>query len=255
MSTSKTNSNDEVGVSYAPGYSAIPSSDIPPPTYSSSRSLFTDEDHESQEDKFNSTLEQTDLMIRMNFVRKVYTILAMQLGLTTVVGAFCMYNKDVKEWTQNNPWALFLSFIGTFINLFALMAYRRSHPVNFYLLGSFTLLESYAIGTVVSFYDSNVVLQAVILTFAMFIGLTIFTLQSKWSFEGWGPLFLPFSSGVELGFSIVIAILFSAYIIYDTNMIFTRLSPEEYISASVELYLDILNLFLAILRILGNSRD
>jgi FtsH-binding integral membrane protein len=33
-------------------------------------------------------------------------------------------------------------------------------------------------------------------------------------------------------------------------MIMTRVSPEEYISATIELYLDIINLFIEILKIL-----
>ncbi len=52
--------------------------------------------------------------------------------------------------------------------------------------------------------------------------------------------------------AIFTAILFSAYIVYDTQQIIKRASPEEYILASVELYLDVINLFLAILRILDN---
>ena len=50
------------------------------------------------------------------------------------------------------------------------------------------------------------------------------------------------------------AALFSLFIIYDTHMLMRRLSAEEYIFAAINLYLDILNLFLHILRILGNDR-
>merc|ERR1712183_437030 len=46
------------------------------------------------------------------------------------------------------------------------------------------------------------------------------------------------------------ALLFSLFIIYDTQMIMTRLSAEEYILATIQLYLDIINLFIEILKIL-----
>ena len=49
------------------------------------------------------------------------------------------------------------------------------------------------------------------------------------------------------------AVVFSLFIIYDTHMIMRRLSPEEYIFAAINLYLDIINLFLHILKML--SRD
>lgn len=46
------------------------------------------------------------------------------------------------------------------------------------------------------------------------------------------------------------AFLFCLFIIYDTKLIMETLSPEEYILATINLYMDIINLFLYILRIL-----
>lgn len=40
----------------------------------------------------------------------------------------------------------------------------------------------------VTFYEQTLVLQALIITFGVFVGLTLFTLQSKWDFSGMGPL-------------------------------------------------------------------
>lgn len=51
------------------------------------------------------------------------------------------------------------------------------------------------------------------------------------------------------------ALIFSLYIIYDTHMIMKKVSPEEYIHGSVMLYLDIINLFLEILRAMGERRQ
>lgn len=49
------------------------------------------------------------------------------------------------------------------------------------------------------------------------------------------------------------AILFSGYIVYDTENLIKRFTYDEYIWASITLYLDILNLFLTILRMLRQS--
>ncbi|ORX88322.1 UPF0005-domain-containing protein, partial [Basidiobolus meristosporus CBS 931.73] len=201
------------------------------------------------------------------FIRKVYAILATQLGATALVGGFLFFNDQARHWVQTNQWAAIASLFGTVAAMFALFWKRHSTPLNLYLLGVFTLLEAYSVGTIVTFYSARVILQALIITFALFIGLTLFTLQSKYDFSGMGSIlnavlwlvvisslvqmFFPFSSGVELAMAIVIALLFCGYIVYDTYMIINRLSPDEYIVASVDLYLDILNLFLAILRILN----
>jgi FtsH-binding integral membrane protein len=50
-----------------------------------------------------------------------------------------------------------------------------------------SLLEAYTIGTIVTFYDTTIVLEALLITVGLFAGLTLFTLQSKWDFSGMGP--------------------------------------------------------------------
>lgn len=46
------------------------------------------------------------------------------------------------------------------------------------------------------------------------------------------------------------AIIFSAYIVYDTDNLIKRYTYDEFIWASVALYLDVINLFLAMLEVL-----
>ena len=50
-------------------------------------------------------------------------------------------------------------------------------------------------------------------------------------------------------------LIFSGFIIYDTFNIMNRYPTDEYIAATLSLYLDILNLFLMLLHLLGGSRD
>jgi len=219
-----------------------------------------------------ATVSQSSLAIRMAFVRKVYSILAVQLLGTIIVCAIFMYNASVKDWVQHNLWPLYVSMIGTFVVLFALYFKSRSTPTNFYLLGLFTALESYTVGVVVTFYDQTVVLQALIVTFGIFVGLSLFTLQSKWDFSGMAPflfagisllilfsfvgIIFPFGNEMHLALAIVGVVLFSAFIIFDTYLLFNKLSPEDYIEASISLYLDIINLFLQLLRIFAElQRD
>ena len=55
---------------------------------------------------------------------------------------------------------------------------------------------------------------------------------------------------LHLGLSIGGAFLFACLLVYDTQMVMQRFSAEEYVVAAITLYLDILNLFIYILRIL-----
>jgi FtsH-binding integral membrane protein len=76
-------------------------------------------------------------------------------------------------------WALYVSLFGTLIVLGLLYWKRHSHPTNFVLLALFTLMEAFSLGVVTAFSDNVIVLQALLITTGVFLGLTLFTLQSK----------------------------------------------------------------------------
>jgi FtsH-binding integral membrane protein len=59
----------------------------------------------------------------------------------------------------------------------------------------------------------------------------------------------------DLWLASVTVLLFSGLLIYDTWRLRNRYGPDEYVGAAVQIYLDLLNMFLAILRILGSRRN
>ena len=63
------------------------------------------------------------------------------------------------------------------------------------------------------------------------------------------------SEPLELVISVGGALLFCGFIIFDTHMLMRKLSPNEYILASINLYLDFINLFLCILRLLNAKNN
>jgi len=259
-----------------PGYSGLPPAYTPVSTAGPSTAREPRDFDEELPDDFTHkvyvTVSEYDVDVRLAFMRKVYSILFAQLSLSTLVAGLMMYNENIKSWVHENFWAFIVSAISSFVFLLLLMWKRRSYPLNFVLLTGFTLVESYTVGTAVTYFDKSIVLQALVLTTGIFIGLTLFTFQSKYDFSGMAPylfgalwiviiigfvgFFFPFSKTFDLIIAIGTAILFCGFIIYDTYNIMNRLSPEEYITAAVDLYLDFINLFIAILRILNDlNRD
>ncbi|XP_067906577.1 protein lifeguard 4 [Heterodontus francisci] len=221
----------------------------------------------SIEDDFNygSNVASASLHIRMGFLRKVYSILSVQIILTTVTSAVFMYSDAIKDVVHASPVLVLVACLGSLGLIIALAIYRHQYPINLYLLFAFTLLEACTVATAVTFYDYSVVLQAFVLTTAVFIALTLYTFQSKRDFSKYGAglfaclwililagfLRVFFSSDtVEVVFASAGALLFCGFIIYDTHVLMHKLSPEEYVLASISLYLDVINLFLHILRIL-----
>jgi hypothetical protein len=81
-------------------------------------------------------------------------------------------------------WIFYVTLFGTFVVLGLLYWKRHSHPMNFGLLALFTLMEAFTLGIVTAFYDNVIVLQALLITTGVFLGLTLFTLQSKASSLG-----------------------------------------------------------------------
>ena len=81
--------------------------------------------------------------IRLGFLRKVYSLLGVQLILTTVIAAACMFTPQIKGFVHENPWMLLLAFVSSMGLLMALHVKRRESPVNLILLAAFVSLENY----------------------------------------------------------------------------------------------------------------
>jgi FtsH-binding integral membrane protein len=62
-----------------------------------------------------------------------------------------------------------------------------------------------------------------------------------------------FVGSLGLGFALAVAtvLLFAGFVLYDTSNIIRRYPTNEYVSGALALYLDALNIFLALLRILN----
>nr|CAB3267008.1 protein lifeguard 4-like [Phallusia mammillata] len=215
---------------------------------------------------YGNNVKGATTQVRLGFIRKVYAILTAQLAVTTIVSALFMTIKPLKEFTQNNQFMLMICLFVSLGLIVALHVKRTEFPMNMYLLAAFTLVESYTVGTVVTFYKVEIVIQAFILTVAVFASLTSYAMQSKKDYSSWGAglfaaLWVLIGAGFlgafvqndtfELMCASVGALVFCLFIIYDTHLLMHRLSPEEYLLASISLYLDVINLFLETLRILA----
>ena len=219
---------------------------------------------------YRNNVHNADINIRMGFLRKVYGLLSIQLLMTVVVASVFVMSSTVKLYVQDNPWTIGVAFFLTMGILIGLLIKRRDHPANLILLSAFTLVQAYTVGVVVSMYDTTVVLEALFITLTVLLGLTAYTFQTKrdFSFMGFG-LFIGLwclliggliqifvhSTALELAISIGGALLFCLFIVFDTQAIMQTLSPEEYILATINIYLDIINLFLHILRALAISKQ
>ncbi|KAL4461429.1 hypothetical protein ABPG72_015550 [Tetrahymena utriculariae] len=250
-------------------------------------SLSSDGDEENlgyfQQDSQNneSTGLTSDKFLRSGFVTKVYTILSAQMAVTAILCAFSMSNQKFRNFQMNNFGLMIAALVVNIICLLVLICSRdqaRKVPNNYILLGVFTLCESYLVSFICGMTNPKIVFLAALFTMAIFLSLTLYACTTKSDFTTMGGtlyvigmglfvfgIFLIFTNNnvMHLIYATACAVLFGFYILYDTQLIIGnksyKYSIDDYIIASLELYMDIIGLFLQLLEILqrlsGSSSD
>jgi hypothetical protein len=221
--------------------------------------------------------------VRIGFVRKVYGILAAQLALTVVI-AYPLAVMSPKEAVSRQPIliAASLVLVMTMCAMCCCADMLRKFPTNYIFL----LVLTSAMGVIVGFTSAMYTPQSVILaagvTFVIFICMTIYAWTSKTDFTGMGPylfaallvlcvfgfvisimsMFMPGKiDWLIMLYDIIGVMLFTFYIVYDTQLILgewgghkCQFGIDDYCFAALNLYLDIINLFLHVLSLLGERR-
>uniref|UniRef100_A0A8B9VP79 Glutamate ionotropic receptor NMDA type subunit associated protein 1 n=1 Tax=Anas zonorhyncha TaxID=75864 RepID=A0A8B9VP79_9AVES len=193
--------------------------------------------------------------------RRVFLVLSLQLSVTFAFVAVFTFVKGVRGFVQRNVWTYYISYAVFFISLIVLSCcgdFRRKHPWNLSIL---TVSLSYMVGMIASFYNTDAVIMAVGITVVVCFTVVIFSLQTKYDFTS--------CRGVLI-ICLVVLILFSILCIFIRNRIMDiiyaslgmilgnkqlALSPEEYVFAALNLYTDIINIFLYILAIIGRAKE
>lgn len=234
--------------------------------------LIEDQDYErghvpeSKELSFNTKL-------RLGFIRKVYGILSVQLLFTLVLSTLSMVSHTFYTFQRDNFWLMAIAMIGVICLPCATLCFDnllRRHPDNYIFLGVFTFCEAYLVGFICGSTNPRLVLMAVCMTFSIVLALTLYACTTKSDFTMSGAMLFILCSAL-LMFSIfaifttnkIIHILLSTlwiillgfYLIYDTQLILgnheRKISEDDYILASFMLYVDIITMFIEILRLLG----
>lgn len=194
------------------------------------------------------------------FFMLIFMNLFIQLGITY----YTMENSKISKKATT----FILLAISTFILLFILMLVPMPPTVKILIFCTFSYIWGLLLSSIKDKYNESQIRIAMEGTLSIFIammaaglGLLIGGIKLGFQFG----LFLFFAllllliarlvsifsgslSQMQLGLSIFGVILFSLYIMYDTNVIFRRDYSGDFITASMDYYLDILNLFLNLLR-------
>ncbi|KAM3144658.1 hypothetical protein pb186bvf_003265 [Paramecium bursaria] len=218
---------------------------------------------------------------RKGFIVKVYTLLSLQLGVTFLFCVIANFSPGFRDLlTKNNTLSVFswvcfaISFI-TEIAIFCCKGVAKKVPNNYIALFIFTVTFSVVIAATCSVcYNAfsnggTLVLISALLTFAVTAALTAYACTTKTDITMKGgalwiiAIVLLTASIISIFyFSLILQVLicclviicYGFYLIYDTQLIMGgkahELSIDDYVIATMLIYIDIIILFLRILQIL-----
>uniref|UniRef100_A0A915N6Y1 Uncharacterized protein n=3 Tax=Meloidogyne incognita group TaxID=654580 RepID=A0A915N6Y1_MELJA len=224
-----------------------------------------------------------DQTIRQAFVRKVFTLVTIMLGVVTVMSAIPHFYRDgekypLREYLKKSMGLYILSLVVFLVVYFALICcenVRRSHPTNLICTGILTLSIGFVTMVMTSFYTVDSVVLAFAVTTLSCGGIVIFSMTTKRDITS------------MLGFAVIIGmvlvlfglfatiwtmifhtrtlyliyagfgtLVFMLYLAIDIQMIMGgrkfEIEPEEHIFAAIMLFMDIVQIFWFILSLFGD---
>lgn len=204
-------------------------------------------------------------------IRNTYMLLAMTMVFSTVTAVISM--------AINPPFIVYLgSIIVSFILLFVINK-KQNTAAALPLTFLFTGLMGFGLGPILNSYlalpnGGQIVATALGMTAVTFFGLTGYVMSSRRDFSFMGgflaagsivlivamlamfilPLFGVDVSGMQLAFSAAVVFLMAGFLLYDTSNIING-NYTNYIMATVGLYLNVYNLFVHLLSLVGAFND
>ncbi len=208
---------------------------------------------------------QVETSSKVAFMKRTYQLLAASM-VAAAVGAYV--TMPFAQTIAQYKWfifgfELFMLFVG--------LRMTRNHPgLNLAALFLFTFVTGVSLvpllASLIGAGNGAVIGNAFLMTGVLFGALSLFAINSKTDFSSWGkPLFITLivvivgslinyffiqSSIVHIFITAGILLLFGLFTIYDTQNIANGAYDSE-VDAAISLYLDFLNMFTAILQLLG----
>ncbi len=204
-------------------------------------------------------------------IRNTYMLLSMTLVFSAITAGISM-------WIEPPMFAYFGSVIGSFVLIFVLNKMQNSVwalPLTFL----FTGLMGFGLGPLLNHYlalpnGGDIVMTAMSMTAATFLGLSAYVLTSNKDFSFMKgflaagmivvlvaivaslvlTLFGVHISGLQLAISSAVVLLMAGMILYDTSNIVNG-TYSNYVMATVSLYLNIYNLLVHLLYLVGVLND
>ncbi len=201
----------------------------------------------------------------VSFMKKTYQLLAASM-IAAAAGAYA--TMPYAEMVMQYKWFIFGAEL--LILFFGLRMTRGHAGANLAMLFAFTFLTGVSLvpllASLIGMGQGAMIGNAFLMTSVLFGALSLFAINSKTDYSSWGkPLFITLiiviiaslvnyfllqSPMMHIIITAGILLLFSIFTIYDTQNIANG-AYDSPVDAAVSLYIDFLNMFTAMLQLLG----
>lgn len=210
--------------------------------------------------------------MRRGFVRKVLLLVAIQLLITAGV-SIAFYTIDpIRDYLAENQWPVWVCMLISFGILLTIVCVPATHkfPFDYILLFGFTTFFSVCVGAITGRYSVQAVGLALAVTCATVFGAFFVAAFTKLDLTKISGFLLAVLFGVlamsiigifwrnkwfHFVIALVSAILFTMFLIYDLQMLMggrsREFDPDMYVIAALNIYIDIIQIFLNVLQIIG----
>jgi FtsH-binding integral membrane protein len=207
---------------------------------------------------------------RATLVRRTYALVLVSVLVTMVGASFALSQPNLMAAVAQHP---FIAFFCSLAPLLLATRKKAEFPMNIGLVLLFNFVMGVIISPALFFYgrqQPGLIGQAAVLTLGAFGILTLYAFVSRRDFSAWGSflivglwvliltmvlnIFLQ-NATADLWLASMAVLLFSGLLVFDTWRLRNFYGPDEYVGAAVQIYLDLLNMFMAILRLTGNRRS
>uniref|UniRef100_A0A915Q6F9 Uncharacterized protein n=1 Tax=Setaria digitata TaxID=48799 RepID=A0A915Q6F9_9BILA len=247
---------------------------IPPPPNHAGADTYVESGGVKSDFGFNSA------SVRAAFIRKVFTLVSIMLMVVTLMTAMPFLHHDTMMFIRTNPLLYIMSFITflvVFLTLTCCESVRRSFPGNLIALSVLTLAMGYMTMMLCSYHRVISVLLCLIITLVCCVGIIIFSSQTKYDLTSmYSMVFIVGLVITCFGIVAIIAsvafhikwlytvyaglaaLLFMVHLAVDVQEIMGgrkyEISPEDYIFAAIQVFLDIILIFWNLLALFGSNK-
>ena len=206
---------------------------------------------------FNKLLKKKQQLLKC-----VFSSLIFQLFITAFIVFYLQENSTILNILKSNYlYSIALFLIGLFI-IFILSSDKLSFNTKFMFFMFFGIIQGILLGSFKQYFPEDIVKSALISTITIFVTflcvgfsvvyfnydltwMGIYLLMALLALLGYriSLIFIPLEYNFKKIMFVISILLFSIFIIYDTNVLLLKGKNKDCISFAMDYYLDILNIF------------